>query len=437
MERTDTSTLDAELRDDRRTVARLYVEEMGRAPRAFVLERGRALRVGRGEDQDIHLDDKRASRRHATLTYDGARVTVADEGSSNGTFVGDVRVGAATALPPGAAVRIGGARILLLAVGAGAAEAEPAAVAVDPASVRLFDQARRVAATDLPAVIQGETGSGKEVVARALHRQSGRAGAPFVIASCAALPESIADVELFGAEREGAGGAVERRPGLVEAGDCGVVLLDEVGELSPANQARLLRLLQDGSVLRVGAPRPTRVDVRVLAASTRDLAADVARGRFREDLFFRLGAATLLVPALRDRPRDIIPLAERALARRGARRAFGPGFTDALLRHRWPGNVRELFNALDCALALAEGDTLLPDHLPPAVRGAAQRAQNPAAPLRSVVDEVERGSIVAALERHGHNQSRAAVALGISRRALIYKMERYGLKALPRRPAAG
>ena len=173
------------------------------------------------------------------------------------------------------------------------------------------------------------------------------------------------------------------------------------------------------------------MNVRVVAATNRDLMVEVAKGRFREDLYFRLNGVTMAVPALRSRPRDILPLVQRALEERGSTARLGPGVAAVLQGYKWPGNVRELRNTIECALALAEGNEIRIEHLPPTVRGELHKDDAPASPLRERVDETERRAIVAALENTGWNQSRAARMLGISRRALIYKMERFGLKPLP------
>ncbi len=212
-----------------------------------------------------------------------------------------------------------------------------------------------------------------------------------------------------------------------------MLLLDEVGELSATNQARLLRVLEERAVVRIGATTPTPVDVRVVAATNRDLAAELAHGRFREDLYFRLNGVTVTVPPLRERPRDIVPMAERVIAERNAGHTLTPEASEALTRYEWPGNARELRNAIEGAMAVAEGAEIKLEHLPVAVRGKPRPQRDEHAPLRSMVDEVEREAIAAALQDHGNNQSHAAIALGISRRALIYKMERYGLKPPPRR----
>jgi two-component system response regulator AtoC len=190
-------------------------------------------------------------------------------------------------------------------------------------------------------------------------------------------------------------------------------------------------VLQERLIVRIGGVRPTPVDVRVIAATNRELAVEVARGRFREDLYFRLNGVTLSVPPLRDRPRDILPLAARMLEEHGGGYALDDAAANALQQYAWPGNVRELRNAIACAITIAEGSELRVEHLPPALRPGARGAQDDTSPLRAKVDETEKRVIVAALEANNKNQSRAARDLGISRRALIYKMERYGLKPPP------
>ncbi len=425
---------------------RVLIEETGRPPRVFEIVPGREAKIGRGLLADISLDDARVSRDHAVLSFDGAGVRVRDLGSSNGTFLGDRRLTTPAPLTPGDVVRVGSTRIAIVQWAPGSPSPEthgpvvgPVAsgtdiIAVDPASVALFALARRLAGSDLPVLVTGDTGSGKEVVARILHRHSARAGRPFLAINCATLPDSLADSELFGHEKGSFTGAIARKIGAFEAATGGTLLLDEVGELSASNQARLLRVLQERVVLRVGGVQPIAVDVRIVAATNRDVVADVARGRFREDLYFRLNGVTISVPNLRSRPRDILPLAERFIAEHGAALRLGTGVGAILQSYRWPGNVRELRNAIECALALLDGDEIQIEHLPPAVRGdlpTADAGNDAQSPLRSRLDNMELRSLIEALDQHSGNQSRAARALGISRRALIYKMERFGLKPRP------
>jgi len=429
MERTDTSTL---ADDPNKAVlsARLLIEEPEHPARTLVLVPGGSVRIGRAAELEVSLDDSRVSRVHATVRYDGGAVRVEDRDSSNGTWLGEQRVQGTLALASGAQFRVGGTRITVLlpdrsATGRAASRAllddTYGLIAVDPATTALLDLARRLGPSDLAVLIQGETGTGKELLARAIHRAGPRAARPFLVVNCATLVEA----SLFGREN---GDEVER--GAFEVAHGGTILLDEVADLSASNQARLLRVLQERTVTRVGAGRATPVDVRVLATATRDIAREVAAGRFREDLYFRLNGVTLDVPPLRQRPRDILPIAQRALdeARPGV--TLAQGVAAVLNAHRWPGNVRELVNAMHSAVAVAEGPVLRVEHLPATVRGEAAGAATQV-PLRERVDETERKAIVAALENTSWNQSRAARVLGISRRALIYKMERYGLKPLP------
>jgi DNA-binding NtrC family response regulator len=429
---TDTSHAERRANEASQT-ARVFIEEPGLAPRVVLLPRGRDVRAGRGEELEIVLADRRVSRCHVILRHERLGVLVRDAGSSNGTFLGERKLEAPATVGAGTVVRVGDSRLVIsLPV-----EEEPspegapeAMIAVDPASVQLRALVRRVAASAVPVLIQGETGTGKELVAQELHRASARSQGPFVAVNCAALPESIAESELFGHEKGSFTGAQGRRAGVFEQAHGGTLLLDEVGELSASNQARLLRVLQERVLVRVGGDRSIPVDVRIVAATNRDLAVSAARREFREDLYFRLNGITLEVLPLRCRTGDVLPLAERFITELGFGLRLGPGVGVTLQAHRWPGNVRELRHAIAHAVALAEGPEILLEHLPTSVRGAA-RAPLGDGSLRDRMDDLERQSIVAALAASDGNQSRTARLLGLSRRALIYKMERYGLKPPP------
>jgi two-component system, NtrC family, response regulator AtoC len=438
--RTDTSAFMI-ANDDCSASARLVVEEDGRAARVVVLPVRDEVRVGRGEFAEVCLDDHRASRLHATLAFDGRSVTLRDEGSSNGTFVGGVRLREPRRLDDGDVVQVGTSRITLLLTLRGVQRAAPRAmpaaadevIAVDPITVELFALVRRLAVSDLSVLIEGETGSGKELIARALHRHSARAHRPFLPVNCATLTEALAASELFGHERGSFTGADARKVGVFESAHGGTLLLDEVSELSPGNQALLLRALQERAISRVGATQVIPVDVRIVAATNRDLALDVAQGRFRQDLYFRLNGVTVVSPALRDRPRDILPMVERILAGRGRQWRLGPGVGAALEGYAWPGNARELRNVIERGMALAERDEIRLEHLrlTPDERLSARSATEETSMFRTKVEETERRAIIAALADTGGNQSRAARELGISRRCLITRMERYGLKPKP------
>jgi DNA-binding NtrC family response regulator len=325
-------------------------------------------------------------------------------------------------------------------------------VVLDPAMQRVYELVGRVAASPMTVLLLGETGVGKEVVAEALHRRSPRAKGPFVRLNCASLPETLLESELFGYEKGAFTGAERRREGYFEAAAGGTLLLDEIGELPPGTQVKLLRVLETRAIARLGGTRELKVDVRVVAATNRDLAAEVRAGRFREDLFFRISAFTLHVPPLRDRRSEILPLAE-AFAVEFAR-SLGcavPEVTPAararLVAYAWPGNVRELRNVIERAVVLGSGRIDLAD-LPDPVRGAAGPAVGAPAPLavptptptfpgdesaaiRDRMAAIERRAIEEALAATGGNQTRAAARLGLSRRALIYKMEKHGLKPAP------
>ncbi|HWE40554.1 MAG TPA: sigma 54-interacting transcriptional regulator [Isosphaeraceae bacterium] len=307
--------------------------------------------------------------------------------------------------------------------------AEVAGLVVRGAALRrVVEQARRVARVPATVLIGGESGTGKERLARLIHDASGRAAGPFVAVNCGAVAEGVLESELFGHARGAFTGAVADRPGLFESAHGGTLLLDEVGEVPSAMQVKLLRALQEREVRRVGENRPRPIDVRVVAATNRDLAADVASGRFRQDLYYRLKVVELIVPPLRQRREDILPLAEEflMLAARRLRRpspTLSPEAADCLLRYPWPGNVRELENAVERAVAMTVGDTVEPDDLPEDLCRPTRVVVEPA-PLRPLED-VERDHILATLEALGGNQTRAAAQLGIGTATLYRKLKKY------------
>jgi len=315
------------------------------------------------------------------------------------------------------------------------------AIVVDPRTRHLYELIERVAATQMTVLVLGETGVGKELVATALHRRSARAAGPLVQLNCASLPDTLLESELFGYERGAFTGADRRKIGFLEAASGGTLFLDEIGEMPAALQAKLLRVLEQRRIVRVGGTTEVAVDVRLVAATHRNLEDEVRAGRFREDLYFRISTFTLAVPPLRDRPRDLLPLAEH-FARTFAAElgqpapALSEDVRRALLAYRWPGNVRELRNAIERAVVMSSGESLGPEHLPERVLAVQPGgAVIPAGDgdMREQIAEVERAAIVAALEATGGNQTRAAERLGLSRRALIYKLEKHGLKAPPAR----
>ena len=289
----------------------------------------------------------------------------------------------------------------------------------------------RVAPTDSTVLILGETGTGKEVVARLIHARSTRGERAFVAVDCAGLQEELLQSELFGHEKGAFTGAVRAKPGLFEVADGGTIFLDEIGEMSPATQVKLLRVLESSTFRRVGGTDEIRVDVRILAASNRDLAAGVRQGTFRDDLFWRLATIRVSLAPLRERREDLRPLVEhfvrrgRAGAERGVR--VSDEAMEALERHSWPGNVRELLHALEHAMIVADGPEIQLRHLPPWVLSAGTAGDSPEPGALVPMAELERLHIQRVLQSTGGHRSRAAEILGISERNLYRKLREYGL----------
>jgi transcriptional regulator with GAF, ATPase, and Fis domain len=306
--------------------------------------------------------------------------------------------------------------------------------------IELYKEIARVAPSRSTVLVTGESGTGKELVARAIHKHSARAASPFVAVNCGALTETLLEAELFGHVRGAFTGAVSDRRGMWEEAEGGTLFLDEVGETSPAMQVKLLRALQEGEVRRVGAPRPVRVNVRVVAATNRDLEEEVRVGRFREDLFYRLSVITLRVPPLRERRGDIPLLAERflraAAQRAGRRLRLSEAALASLITYAWPGNVRELESAVEYAALHARGAEVETEDLPARLQPSGARARGAAAsPALAALyadlptlDELERRYLLHVLEAAGRNRSRAAEILGIDRRTLYRMAERFGVR---------
>jgi len=301
---------------------------------------------------------------------------------------------------------------------------------------------QRVAPYDLSIMVTGESGTGKEMVARAIHYESSRADRAFVTENCGALPDNLLESELFGYKRGAFTGAVEDRVGLFQQADGGTLFLDEIGETSPAFQVKLLRVLQEGEFRPLGSTRSVHVDVRVIAATNRDLEEDVRTGRFREDLYYRLATIALHVAPLRDRPMDL-PLLARHVLERSARAlgksvtAFSPAVLAAITAYHWPGNVRELQNEILRMVALADGATIDVDLLSPRLSGVRLKApvtgghglaENLSGDLRQRMEMLEQQVLADAMQRHRGNKSRAARELGLSRVGLRAKLVRYGLE---------
>jgi transcriptional regulator with PAS, ATPase and Fis domain len=310
-------------------------------------------------------------------------------------------------------------------------------VGQSPEFVRLLHLLDRVAPSDSSVFIAGETGSGKERVAKLIHARSPRRLRPFVVVECAALQESLLQSELFGHERGAFTGADRAKPGLFEVANGGTLFLDEIGEVSPATQVKLLRVLDNSTFRHVGGTAEVRVDVRILAATNRNLQAMVRQGLFREDLFYRLSTITIEVPPLRARHGDVELLAEhfvrRFNERFGSSRRISPEALETLRLHNWPGNVRELLHAIEAAMVVSEGDVILEEHLPATIKPRLPTARAPiaanggSAETVPTLSEMEIAHIKRALEASNGHRGNASKMLGISERNLYRKLRDFGL----------
>lgn len=468
---------------------------------AYPLPQTGQVRIGRAADNDIRIQDPTVSSHHAVL-HIGSTLRIEDVGSANGIKVLSHRAGAGTAqivetrLPPMASMEIGlgdGVTVgtTLLTIRHDEGESKPVSsrgarsfvspVIRDSKMRKLYEVADKVAQAPINVLLLGETGVGKEVMAEAIHRRSPKARGPFVALNCAALSESLLESELFGHEAGAFTGAQRTKAGLLESADDGTVFLDEVGELPFSIQVKLLRVLEERKVLRVGGLTRRAINVRFISATNRNLEVEVARGNFRQDLYFRLNGISLVIHPLRERIAEIEPLARMFVARACAQMKLrlAPEISAealaALEKHSWPGNIRELRNVMERAVVLCSGNTIMPEHLgistpvsaPPApwhgqtisLAGAPSIAPSsavdsrgansspithipstlPAAPvptpLRSEMEELERRRILDALDKCGGNQTHAAEMLGMSRRTLVARLSAYGLTKPRRKPS--
>ncbi|MEW6270976.1 MAG: sigma 54-interacting transcriptional regulator [Thermodesulfobacteriota bacterium] len=450
--------------------ARLIIQHAGREPFEFVL--AEATTVGRGPANDLALDDPAASRRQTMITADDDGWLVSDLGSANGTFLNATRLFAPARLKSGDVVTIGSTRLEFVSeVPREVAGEEPnedatrvrddsraagVLLGASPAMVQLFHLIEKASASPLPALLEGETGTGKELVARAIHQGSKSASGPFLPVNCAAVPENLLESELFGHRRGAFTGATGDHEGLFEAAQGGTVFLDEIGEMPLAMQPKVLRVLQEGEVTRIGEIRPRKVDVRLVAATNRDLLREVERGTFRSDLYYRISAFPIRIPPLRDR-RDDIPLLVESFLASAARRQgkrVGPVTPEAmgvLAAFSWPGNVRELQNEIQRAVALAgTGESIGLQHLSPKLTatprpagddtdpGSAEAREAAAAALgedgggpgslREARNAFEARYIAEVLDQQGGSVMRAARVLGLTRAGLYKKLKEYGLR---------
>jgi DNA-binding NtrC family response regulator len=446
---------------DQRRIAVLALHDGG--VEAAVLATGQPVVIGRGEKATLRVASERLSRTHVRLVMvpGSPHVRVEDMGSTNGTWLHGTRVESAE-IGPGDEIVIGDVRVRVSPLGP-AFEGGTASdgLVAGPEMREVLQIADRAASSAIPVVLLGETGTGKEVVARYLHERGPRAKKAMVSVNCAAIPGQLVESTFFGHERGSFTGATDRRSGLFEDAHEGTIFLDEVGELSLSAQAALLRVLETQRFSRVGSSRDITVDVRVVAATHRNLEEMCEAGAFRQDLYYRLCTLAIAIPPLRERAGDIEPLSRLFLRRASA--ASGRPVTDlsaealsALTSYAWPGNVRELRNAVERAVVVAKGSAIELNDLPPKVRGgpaerisalpplpASARAPLPTIPpaqddlagtarseedFRSQMQDYERKLLTAALVRAGWNQTQVARELNIPVRTLSYKLKALGIK---------
>jgi two-component system, NtrC family, response regulator GlrR len=404
----------------------------------------RSLLFGTHDSADVRLADPHVSRLHARLDVEASDYVLCDLGSTNGTRVGGARV-RQVCLDDGAVIELGATRIRFrlldepFEIPLADVDRFEGMIGRSVAMRELFAVCARVAPTQAPVIIEGETGTGKELVARAIHQRSRRSGKPLVVLDCAAIPPALVESELFGHERGAFTGAVAMRPGVFERGDGGTVFLDELGELPIELQPKLLRCLESGELRRVGGTAPIKVDLRIIAATNRDLPRMVAEERFRADLYYRLAVIRVTVPPLRER-RDDIPLlaahfAEAALGSH-ARPPLPADTLEALFgeltRHDWPGNVRELRNVVERAAILADPRTIHAGVLDRAAEELArslEQAVHTQGTLRAARAEREREYLTAVLRATGGDLDEAARIAQVHRKSLERLLRRHKLRA--------
>ncbi|HYQ44863.1 MAG TPA: sigma 54-interacting transcriptional regulator [Polyangiaceae bacterium] len=398
---------------------------------------GRPIRVGTASDNDLVLSDPTVSRRHCAIVPTPEGFRVSDEGSTNGVLVGRVRIFEAV-LIGSSELRIGETTVSVVPL-PDRVEREQATIdhfgdllGASPAMRELFADLARIADSDVTVLIEGETGTGKELVAESLHSQSRRADKPLVVFDCSAVSPTLVESELFGHERGAFTGAVAAREGVFEQADGGSIFLDELGELPKDLQPKLLRVLEKREVRRLGSQRAIAVDVRVLAATNRKLSAEVAAGNFRQDLYFRLAGAHVVVPPLRDRKEDLRMLVEHFLSRSVPPRTLSEMAApvwEMFMAHRWPGNVRELRNAVD-RWAVTPERALGALELTVSGEGAL-KPEIELVPLRiarrDASDDFERRYLRALLARTQGNVTRAAAIAEVSRQMIQKLMRKQGL----------
>jgi DNA-binding NtrC family response regulator len=393
------------------------------------------IAVGSDPANDIVLPDKFVSRRHFKLTRKDSRFRVVDQTSANGTFVGNVRVFEAE-VPLFTTLRVGEVELVLEPLAPARKEQSfEGIIGGDPSVRQLAELIERVAPSSAAVAIFGESGTGKELVARAVHQRSTRAEKAFIPVNCAAISKELIESELFGHEKGAFTGATNARKGAFEEADGGTLFLDEIGELPVDLQAKLLRALESGEIKRVGASRPSTVDVRLVAATNRDLLGLAREGRFREDLYYRLCVIPLHLPPLRSRKGDLVSLAEhfiRAFSPRGQHVKLTQAAVERLQAHRWPGNIRELRNVVHRALLLRKGPMIDAgdvsfDQEVNADTGMPVPEVPPGMTLEQMLEKLERQIVENALRKWNNNRERVARELGVARSTLFKRLKDWGL----------
>ncbi len=394
---------------------------------SLVVDAG-GIEIGKDEAARLRIDDRHVSGRHARVALTDAGVLIEDLGSRNGTFVNGVPV-TSVVVRRRSLVTVGGTPIRLEFGGPPpTGERFHGAIGVAESMRNVFAILTRLAATEVSVMLLGETGTGKDVMARAIHRGSARADGPFAVFDCGAVAPNLIESDLFGHRKGAFTGAVADREGVFERGHGGTVFLDEIGELPLDLQPRLLRVLEQRAVTRVGGEETHPVDVRVVSATNSDLSAAVAAGRFRKDLYFRLSAAVVDLPPLRQRLEDLPALVGAFLADLDGPAVVAPATLEALGSYDWPGNVRELRNVIESAAALADGPVLEPRHLLFFRHGRSRAPTLDNLPLAGQsLERLERAAIKQTLDRTGGNKAQAARILGIASSTLYEKIKKYDL----------
>lgn len=428
---------------------KLVVSTTDGGSRDFVIDKG-TISIGAADGSDLKLSDETVSRNHAEIVKTKDGYLVRDLGSTNGTFVGGLKVKEAF-LASGSIVKVGKTRIKFTPLDE-QLEIYPSKKSQFGELIgrslemrKIFGILEKVAPTNVTVVIGGETGTGKELVAKAIHQYSRRGKGPFIVFDCGAVAENLIESELFGHERGSFTGATTTRQGAFELADGGTIFLDEIGELSLDLQPKLLRALETGEVKRVGADRPRRVDVRILAATNRNLKDEVKKGRFREDLYFRLSVVQIYLPPLRKRVEDL-PLLIRHFFEIARKEAASSGKTEVqgmtedaqrlMVEYQWPGNIRELKNSIDRGVSFCDGAMIDVQHLPDYIQERsivtkAHPAMDGALPFKDAkekwVESFEKDYLVEVLRRNNMNISKAAKQAGIDRKSVQRLLKKYGL----------